>query len=101
MAEVNHRVAMRIVGNQRRQLLLRLSVSEAIKLDGIILRIEVCDRFGPNAWREYEIVVAWSANGDRHSLVHIQRRIMGIGNAHVVGLVYNLSCSEMDLVIRQ
>ena len=101
MAEVNHCVAMCIVGNQRRQLLLRLSVGKAIKLDGIILRIEVCDRFGTNAWREYEIVVAWSANGDRHSLVHTKRRVMGIRNVHVVGLVYNLSCSELDLVIRQ
>jgi hypothetical protein len=43
MAELDHRIAVRVRGDERRQLLRRLDIGEVIELDRVVLGIEVDD----------------------------------------------------------
>jgi len=62
VAELDHRVAVNIGGDQRRQLLNVLDIGEVVELDSVGLRIKVDDGVGADARREYEIVVARPAD---------------------------------------
>jgi len=46
VAEFDHRVAVRVCGNQRRELLKVLNAGEVIEIDGVGFRVEVKNGFG-------------------------------------------------------
>ena len=64
VAEIDHRVAMHVGGDELLQFLDGLRAGQVIELDRVGLRIEVDDCVGANAWLEKEVVVAGTA--DRH-----------------------------------
>lgn len=64
MTEFDHRVAMRVGGDERLQLLRGLGVSKVIELDRVVVRIKVDDGVGTDARPEHEIVATRST--DRH-----------------------------------
>src|SRR5262249_61702530 len=56
VAEFDHRVAVRVGGDGRLQLLHGLGVSEVVELDRVLVRLEVDDGGGTDARPEHEIV---------------------------------------------
>jgi hypothetical protein len=62
VAEINHRIAMHVAGNERLQLLHRLCACKVIKLDGVLLRIEINNTVGAHTSRKDEIVTAGTAD---------------------------------------
>jgi hypothetical protein len=64
VAELNHRVAMDVGSDRGSQFLHIMNVSELVKLDRVVLRIEVVDRLRAFARVEHKGVVAGAANGD-------------------------------------
>ena len=60
--EIDQGVAMRIGGDERLQLLDRLSIGGLIELDGVLLRIAVRQGLGADARSEHEMVTAGTAN---------------------------------------
>ena len=61
MTEINHRVAVRIGGDQRLQFLDSLRVCEMIELNRVLLRLKVGDRFLAYARLKDKMIVAGSA----------------------------------------
>ena len=98
MPEGDHCVAVRVGGDQRLQLLHGLRVGKVVKLDGVVLGIEVDDGVGSNAGLEHEIVIAGSADRHRHGLVHIHGRVLRVSESDAVGLGQSLTRCEVYLV---
>src|SRR5215471_16491225 len=64
VAELNHRVAMRVGSDRGSQFLHIMNVSELVELDRVVLWIEVVDRLRALARVEYKGVVAGATNRD-------------------------------------
>jgi hypothetical protein len=62
VAEIDHRVAMHVGGDELLQFLHGLRVGEVVELDRVGLRIEVDDGVGADIGFEYEGVVARAAD---------------------------------------
>ena len=98
VAEINHRVAMRVGGDERLQFLNGLHIGEVIERERILLHIEIGDGVGADAGREDEIVVAWPADRHRDRLRHVRRGVLRIGGSHVVGLGQGLARRQIHLI---
>ena len=101
MAEINHRIAMHIRGDERLQFLSGLYVGEVVEFERVLTQIEIGDGVGADAGREHEIIVAGSADGDRYSLAHIRGRILRVCEAHVIGLGDSLGCAKVGLSVSE
>jgi hypothetical protein len=62
MAEVDHRIALRVCGDARFELLQRFRIRKVIEFNGIALRFKVDDGVGADPRPEYKGIVAGAAN---------------------------------------
>ena len=101
MTKIDHCIAMRVAGDERLQLLHRLRASEVIKLDSVLLRIEINDAVSAHTRRKYEIVTAGTANQNRNVLADVGAGVLSVGNADVVRLAQGLARREIDLILAE
>jgi hypothetical protein len=101
VTERDHRVAMRVSGDERLQFLHSLCVGEMIEFDRVVLWIEVDDSVGTDARLEDEVIVARPADRNRYGLVEILGGILRIGDADVVRLGQCLSGRQVHLIIAE
>jgi len=98
IAKIDDCIAMSIGGDKRLQFLDCLHIREMVEFDRILLRIEVEDSVGTDAWRKDEIIIAGAADRHRDGLALVGRGILRIGETDVVGLCESLAGGEMNLV---
>ena len=96
VAELNHRVAMHVGSDRGSQFLHIMNVNELVKLDRVVLRIEVVDRLRSFARVEYKGVVAGAANGDGGGIgVGRGRRVEDDSAALPVRCLFQIAEAEM------
>src|ERR1700747_1680900 len=101
MTKIDYGVAMRVAGDERLQLLHCLRASEVIKLDGVLLWIEINDAVSAHTRRKYEIVTAGTADQNRNVLADVGAGVLSVGNIDVVGLAQGLARREIDLIVAE
>ena len=98
VTELEHRVAMDVGGDRRRQLLHVLNVGEVVELDRVVLRIEVVDRLRALTRVEHERVVAGTADGDGGTGAGGGRRVEDDRAAMPVRCLFQIA--EVEIVYR-
>src|ERR1700745_2628216 len=80
VTKIDHCIAMRVAGDERLQLLHSLRVREVIKLDGVLLWIEINDAVSAHTRRKYEIVTAGTTDQNRNVLADVGAGVLSVGN---------------------
>ena len=99
VAEIDHRVAVRVGGDQRLQFLRGLHIGEVIELEHILLRVEIDDGVGADAGREHEMIAVRAADRHRDGLRRTRRRILRVGDGDIVGLGQRLAGRQIHLIV--
>src|SRR5262249_5025761 len=95
MAELQHRIAVRVRGDQLRQLFSVLDVGEVVEFERVLLRIEVVDRLRALARMEHEGVIAGAADRDRGACARGRRRVVDDRTAMPVRRLLQIAIVEI------